>query len=307
MAESHPFSIQLDENDYGKRVDIHVAFHIHECSRSFAADLVRKGKILVNGNIVKPAYKLKAGDEITGEIPAPEPVDLTPEPVQFATLYEDEDVIVVDKPPGIVVHPAPGHNTGTLVHGLLYRCPDIDGDPLRPGIVHRLDKDTSGVLIIAKNPFSHQCLSDQFKNRTIKKEYFALVDGVIQKDTETIDLPIGRHPTDRKKMSIRARISREAVSIWHVDERFQRATALRIHIKTGRTHQIRVHLSAIGYPIIGDDIYGLRKPVINAPRQMLHAWRINFFHPRKKKEMNFEAPIPSDIRQVVDLLRTESD
>ncbi len=321
--------MKLDTSQAGMRFDIFVASVFPECSRSLAADLIREGKIRVHDSVKKPGYRLKPGDEISGYIPDPEPVKFSPEPVELNILYEDEYIVVINKQPGLVVHPAPGHYTGTLVNGLLYHCPDLEGigGKLRPGIVHRLDKNTSGTLVVAKNNTAHNLLSLQFKSREIKKEYLAIVHGNPEADSGMITLPIGRHKLERKKMSTTSTKAREAKTLWSVKERFEEAALLHINLKTGRTHQIRVHCAAIGHPVMGDDVYGSRKakkdykslvtcnssPVTgnmqhatcNMPlqRQMLHAWRIEFIHPGTNKPLSFESPIPQDMEELICALR----
>jgi 23S rRNA pseudouridine1911/1915/1917 synthase len=241
------------------------------------------------------------------------------EPLDLDIIFEDPDLLVVNKPAGLVVHPAAGHATGTLVHGILYHCPDLEGigGEKRPGIVHRLDKDTSGILIVAKNSRAHHDLSRQFKSRSIHKHYLALVAGSPKSDKGSIDLPVGRHPVDRKKMSTRSKRGRDALTIWHVRERFRGTTLLDIEIKTGRTHQIRVHCQAAGFPIVGDPVYG-RKRALNQmvagypalqvvlkmiDRQMLHAHAIGFSHPADGRALSFEAPLPEDMAGLVEQLR----
>jgi 23S rRNA pseudouridine1911/1915/1917 synthase len=311
MHDPSVFTILVDASDSGKRLDLLVASRIPDCSRSVAANLIRNGKIKVQGDAKKPGYRTKTGDEICGHIPLPEPVLFKPEPIPIDILYEDDDIIVVNKPPGLVVHPAPGHYSGTLVNALLYHCPDLEGigGEIRPGIVHRLDKDTSGVLVVAKNGRAHHNLALQFKLRRVKKEYLALVHGKMESDSGTILLPIGRHPVDRKKMSTRSRKSRVAETIWQVKEKFDKATLVELNLKTGRTHQIRVHFAAINHPIVGDPVYGGRKAgkkveygknlFISVSRQMLHARRLGFTHPVTQKTLSFEAPIPPDIENVL--------
>ncbi|MCP4111069.1 MAG: RluA family pseudouridine synthase [Desulfobacteraceae bacterium] len=309
MAGKNDFTIHINEDNSGKRLDIIVASLISCCSRSFAANLIRDGKIQVQGEVKKPGYRLKPGDEIFGSIPPPEPVQFEPEPVEINTLYEDRHIIVINKAPGIVVHPAPGHYTGTLVNGLLYHFPDMEGigGKIRPGIVHRLDKDTSGTLVVAKNDAAHENLSAQFKSRSIKKEYLAVVHGEIKTDSGVISFSVGRHNSDRKKMSAFSRKGRPAETVWKVRERFHGATLLHIDLKTGRTHQIRVHCAAISHPIVGDDVYCSRKIKnlqFSACRQMLHAWRLELTHPVTGEKMGFESPLPHDMDNLINILRT---
>ena len=309
MHDPSAFTILVEVSDSGKRLDLLIVSRIPGCSRSVVTSLIRNGKIRVQGDIKKPGYRVSTGDEVCGTIPAPEPVLFKPEPVPIDILYEDHDIIVVNKPPGIVVHPAPGHNSGTLVNALLYHCPGLEGvgRKIRPGIVHRLDKDTSGVMVVAKNAMAHQDLVLQFKSRSIKKKYLALVYGRMESESGRVKLPIGRHPVDRKKMSTHSRKSRMAETTWQIRKRFARATLIEINLKTGRTHQIRVHCAAIKHPVVGDSVYGRRKAgksmaydlLGSVPRQMLHAWQLQFTHPKTQKTLFFEAPVPRDIENIL--------
>lgn len=309
--------MRVCEQDCGKRADVFLVSFLSDRSRAFISEMIRKGDICVNGQRKKPAYILKTGDNIEGCIPDPEPADIEAQPIALDILYEDEHLLVIDKAAGIVVHPAPGHAQGTIVNAVLYHCPNMGeiGGKIRPGIVHRLDKDTSGLLVIAKNDAAHQHLAMQFKARTIQKQYLALVHGCPERNAGTISLSIGRHPTDRKKMSVISRKSRIAETVWTVTERFSEASLLMVGLKTGRTHQIRVHCAAIGHPIIGDTVYGGRKkshsPDISVllqavSRQMLHAWHLEFEHPRTHQPLCFEAPIPQDMKTLIENLRTPS-
>ena len=313
---SKEFTFYADESISGKRLDIVVSSFIPSCSRSIAASLIIKGKITVLDHLKKPGYRVRCGDKITGTIPDPEPVLFLPEPIELNILHEDSDIIVINKQPGIVAHPAPGHYSGTLVNALLYHCPDLTGigGEIRPGIVHRLDKDTSGVLVVAKNNISHTNLCLQFKERRVKKNYLALVCGRMEQDSGSITLPIGRHPSDRKKMSVLTRKPKIAETLWKVVERFEYLTLLEIDLKTGRTHQIRVHCAAIRHPVLGDQVYGNRSKLsvdskiiqdfsIQIKRQMLHAWKIRFEHPGTNKTMEFEAPLPDDMNKLISLLK----
>ena len=280
--------------------------------------LIRGENVRVGGKHKKPGYRVRAGDEISGHIPPPRLLDCRPEPIDIDIRFEDPHIIVLNKQPGLVVHPAPGNTTGTLVNALLYHCPGLGkiGHVIRPGIVHRLDKDTSGPLVVAKTTTAHQNLSDQFKSRKIRKTYLALVYGNPESDVGTIDMPIGRHPKDRKRMSTISPTGREALTLWRVKERFTGATLLEVDIRTGRTHQIRVHCAAAGHPVVGDRVYGKRKSadrrckdksvldLLNtAPRQMLHAWRLEFSHPATAKKMAFQSPLPQDLSALIDALR----
>lgn len=318
MPGRKDFTICVDKSGSGKRLDIVVSSFLPSCSRSLAASLIRKGNILVQDNLKKPGYRVIPGDKISGIIPDPDPVCYTPEPIKIDILYQDSDIIVINKPPGIVVHPAPGHYSGTIVNALLFHCRDLAGigGEIRPGIVHRLDKDTSGVLVAAKNDSAHTFLSSQFKERKIKKQYLAIVHGRMEQDSGSIEFPIGRHTSDRKKMSVVTRKPRIAETHWKVVERLEGVSLISIDLKTGRTHQIRVHCSAIKHPVVGDKVYGhgrIKAPDTNnkerhellklVKRQMLHAWRIRFCHPSTNKIMEFEAPIPYDMAGLIDSLR----
>lgn len=302
-------------SDSGNRLDVVVSSHLPDYSRSHVAALIRHGSIRVQGLEKKPGYKVCEGDEITGTIEPSENIRFDPEPIPLDILYEDDAIIVINKQHGLVVHPAPGHYTGTLLNGLLYHCPEIQtyGDKIRAGIVHRLDKDTSGVMVIAKTMTAHEFLSKQFKDRTIQKEYLALVHGEMKSDSGRITFPIGRHPVDRKKMSIIGTKKREAETHWKVKERFlEEATLLEVNLKTGRTHQIRAHCAAIHHPVVGDCVYGSKKKgnetsgLLSAKRQMLHSWRLGLVHPERKKDMIFEAPIPLDMDEMIRCLRNPS-
>ena len=274
--------------------------------------------ILLNGKPAKPSAHGKAGDRISGTLPGPKPLSLEPEPLPLVILHEDPSMIVIDKPAGLVVHPAPGNPSGTLVNALIYHCKDLAGinGVLRPGIVHRLDKETSGVMVVAKNDEAYHQLAQQFKNRMIEKVYLAIARGKFSRDEGRIDLAIGRHPTERKRMSTRTRRGRPAVTQWKVIERFDGLTLLKILPETGRTHQIRVHLSALGHPILCDPLYG-RKGAPQDPilkecsrrlnRQALHAHRLGFLHPRTGERVEFVSPIPKDISEVIDWLRMQKD
>ncbi|MBW1897454.1 MAG: RluA family pseudouridine synthase [Deltaproteobacteria bacterium] len=314
MPEEGGFTIKTVEADSEKRLDSLIADQISCCSRKLAASLIRKGLIRVSGSVKKPGYRIRAGDIIEGVIPEPETISFQPEPVELDILFEDEHVIILNKAPGIVVHPSPGHYTGTIVNGLLYHCPDLEGigGEIRPGIVHRLDKDTSGVLAVAKSHAAHLHLAAQFKSRNITKSYLAIVYGDFQEDSGVINLPIGRHPSDRKKMSIHSRKTRVAETHWKIRERFEGITLLDLEIKTGRTHQIRVHCTAIQHPIVGDPVYGSRRAaqrirllkdrgalLKNISRQMLHARRLSIKHPMTDQRVSFEAPLPEDMVELI--------
>lgn len=318
MPVKSDFTICVQEADAGQRLDLLVASRIAACSRSAAANLIHAGQIRVAGAVKKPGYRVKPGDEVAGRIPPAEDLEIVPESIEIDILFEDDHLILINKPAGLVVHPAPGHFTGTLVHGLLHYCPQLEGigGRRRAGIVHRLDKGTSGVLVVAKNITAHRKLAGQFKARTVQKDYLALVHGEMQTDSGTISLPVGRHPVARKRMSTASHKSRHAETIWQIKERFFGATLLALNLKTGRTHQIRVHCGAIGHPIVGDSVYGGRRTrkvkgrkdeasqVLGAvTRQMLHARHLKFVHPATGKSVAFESPIPQDMRAVIETLR----
>ncbi|MGD9045409.1 MAG: RluA family pseudouridine synthase, partial [Desulfobacterales bacterium] len=261
MPAKGAFSIDVKPADEDKRLDVLVASLLSDFTRTFVAGLISAEHIQVDGQPKKPGYRVKSGQKISGVIPPPVPVKFKPEPIPIDILFEDDHIIVVNKQPGLVVHPAPGHFSGTLVNGLLHHCPDLHGigGELRPGIVHRLDKDTSGTMIVAKNDAAHQHLSRQFKSRQIKKEYLALVHGILKTESGNIKLPIGRHPVDRKRMSTVSPKGRTAETAWQVKEEFQVFTLLSLELKTGRTHQIRVHCASLRHPIVGDKVYRPRK------------------------------------------------
>ena len=312
MPAAGAFTIFVNSSDAGKRLDVLLSSQISACSRSHIANLVLDKKIRVNGTFKKPGYRLKDGDEIRGIITPPGKIAFAPEPIELDFLYEDQDLIVLNKQPGLVVHPAPGHYSGTLVNALLYHRPGICcvGEELRPGIVHRLDKDTSGALVVAKNTAAHDHLTAQFKSRKVQKTYLALVYGEMRTDAGVISAPIGRHPVHRKRMSTQSSKSRPAETYWKVNDRFEGLTLLEFNLKTGRTHQIRVHCATINHPIVGDLVYGghkakskLPKPVAvilkAASRQMLHAWRLGLSHPTSNNKLTFEAPLPEDFMEII--------
>ncbi len=323
MSVTGAFTILAGEADHNRRLDAVVAAHLPDCSRSLAAHLIGRQKILVDHHPKKPGYRVKSGDRILIRMPDPQPVEYKPEPIPLHILYQDSDIVVLNKQAGIVVHPAPGHGTGTLVNALLYHCPDLAGigGEIRPGIVHRLDKDTSGTMVVAKNAEALEALARQFKTRSVRKKYLALVYGEFNQDKGTIDLPIGRHPVHRKQMSTTTRKGRQAETAWQVREQFPEMALLELTLKTGRTHQIRVHCAAMGHPIAGDPVYCPRKALTKLiktksslppavidrlkklPRQMLHAWQLGFRHPRTDELMSFESPLPEDMAELMAKLR----
>ena len=307
------FSIAFHEA--GLRLDAVLAERLDECSRSYAARLIRRGYVLVDSVQRKPSYKVKSNEQIDCRLPPPEPIELAPEAIPLNILFEDRHLVVLDKPPGMVVHPAAGHSGGTLVNALLHHCPDLQGigGHKRPGIVHRLDKDTSGALVVAKTDQAHHELSRQFKARKVRKNYLALVHGLPESNSGRIDLPIGRHPKERKKMSTVSTAGRDALTLWRVTARLAETALLEIDLKTGRTHQIRVHCTAMGHPIVGDTVYGIRRSLLRlakrnpdlygilktVKRQMLHARRLDFDHPVSTQKLRFETPLPQDMQTIV--------
>ncbi|MCG0238384.1 MAG: RluA family pseudouridine synthase [Firmicutes bacterium] len=352
------FRYRVDEAAAGQRLDVFLAAQPDlGLSRSQVQRLIDAGHATVGGRVAKAGWKLEPGDEVEIEVPPPPPMDLTPEEIPLDVVYEDEDVLVINKPRGLVVHPAAGHWTGTLVHAVLGRLrfgpeaggegagdgsgapgrgpagvgagggaaapgsvpgrePDLgpeedpdDGDPepgdLRPGIVHRLDKDTTGLLVVAKHPQAQQALAAQIRDRVARREYLALVHGDPGVEAGRVEAPIGRHPRDRKRMAVVPRGGREAVTHFRVLERFRGFSLLLCRLETGRTHQIRVHLAYIGHPVAGDPVYGPRKQALGLTAQALHAFRLGFYHPRTGQWLEFEAPLPPDFAGALERLRAE--
>ena len=288
----------------GERLDAFVA-RSADLTRSAAQRLLEEGCVLRNGKPGKKNDKLNIGDEISVTIPEPKEVDIVPKEIPLDIVYEVEDMLVFNKPKGLVVHPAAGHQEDTLVNGLLFAKGDtlsgINGE-LRPGIVHRIDKDTSGLLAIAKNDHAHLMLASQLKDHTMARTYEAIVCGSFREDSGTVDAPIGRHPTDRKKMCVTARNSKEAVTHWEVVRRFRGYTHIRCKLETGRTHQIRVHMAHIGHPILGDTVYGHKKPELGQSSQCLHAGALCFCHPRDNRQVVVVAPMPEYFTQLLEKL-----
>ncbi len=295
-------SFEVSEDYNGFRIDKCIADFDSNLSRSRVQKLVEEQKVTVNEFIVKSSYKVTTGDRIAFEVPDAVEPNIIAENIPLDILYEDQDVIVVNKPKGMVVHPAPGHYQGTLVNALLYHCKDdlsgING-VLRPGIVHRIDRDTTGSLLICKNDDAHNFLAEQLKVHSITRKYVAIVHGVIKEDSGTVNAPIGRHPNDRIKMAINKRNGREAITHYRVLDRFSKYTYIECILETGRTHQIRVHMASIGHPILGDDVYCRAKNEWNLQGQTLHAKTLGFIHPTSREYMEFEAPLP---QYFVDLL-----
>jgi 23S rRNA pseudouridine1911/1915/1917 synthase len=294
------FIFQIEENDKIERIDLFLSRKL-SLSRNHVQSLIKSGNVLVNSTVPKSSCNIRLNDEIKVFIPVAKDTGLIPQDISLNIIFEDEHVIVINKPPGLVVHPAKGHDDNTLVNAILFHCPDIEGinDELRPGIVHRLDKDTSGVMVVAKTDCAHNSLAEQFKKRTMYKEYLALVKGIPRPSKGTINAPIGRHNVNRKKMAVNLN-GRESVTNYQVDKEYPPYSLLRIKPETGRTHQIRVHLSYIGYPVIGDTLYGNQKGVLGLERQALHAYRLGFTHPVKGSWMDFEAPLADDILEAIE-------
>jgi 23S rRNA pseudouridine1911/1915/1917 synthase len=298
-------SYTIEEQQQGERIDKAISSIQTEWSRTQISNWITEGIVKVNGETIKAKYKVKAGDVVEIIVPEAEPLDVIAENLALDIVYEDADVLVVNKPKGMVVHPAPGHMAGTLVNGLMYHCKDLSGinGILRPGIVHRIDKDTSGLLMVAKNDVAHESLVDQLVNKTVTRKYTALVHGHIAHDKGTIDAPIGRDQKDRQKQAVVDK-GKHAVTHFQVIERFGEYTLVECRLETGRTHQIRVHMNYIGFPLVGDPKYGPRK-TIDFGGQVLHAGILGFDHPATGEYMEFETPLPVDYVQLLDELRNK--
>ena len=309
MADCQKIYNFIFDKSYPIRLDLFLVSCLEKFSRSQIQSLIKNGAVLVDEKLAKPSMLIHYGANIRIEIPPPKPIGIIAEPMEIPIVYEDYSLLVVNKPPGLVVHPAPGHDSGTLVNGLLFHCKDLSGGGfIRPGIVHRLDKDTSGLMVVAKNDFAHAEISSQFKDGRVSKRYICVVHGIPKSVSGEVNLPIGRHPEHRIKMSICKNGGRSARTIWETTESLSDAfSILSVRIVTGRTHQIRVHMSSIGHPIVGDITYGyskgwwkknliLAKKEISPPdRQLLHSTYLSLTHPVNKKNMVFEVPIPIDM------------
>ena len=302
--------IFITEEISGDRIDKFLSEQCEELSRSFIQKLLKSGEVFVGAKAVKPSYKVTEGDMISFEVPEAVEPEILPEDIPLDIVYEDHDVILVNKPKGMVVHPAAGHYTGTLVNALMYHCKDdlsgING-VMRPGIVHRIDMDTTGVLIICKNDLAHNSIAEQLKEHSITRRYQAIVHGNLKVDEGIVDAPVGRHPQDRKKMCINHQNGKHAVTHYKVLERFGNFTLIEAQRETGRTHQIRVHMAYLKHPLLGDELYGPVKSKtaskLGAKRQMLHAGILGFVHPSTGEYMEFESPLPEDFEKVLEKLR----
>ena len=293
------YTLKVDAKSQGERVDLFLAGHFKDkLSRRFIQQILSQGNVLLNGTKVKAHHKLKNDDEVFIQIPEQEELSIRPQDIPLDIVYEDDDLLVINKTFGMVVHPAPGNYSDTLVNALVFHCKKLStiSKPLRPGIVHRLDKDTSGLLLVAKNNQAHQFLAKQFKNHSIKRRYVALVQGEVEFDEGAIDMPLGRHPRLREKMTVTFTNSREAKTIYRVKKRLKGITFLELEPHTGRTHQLRVHLAYLGYPILGDKKYGNKN---DKCRLALHAKSIGFVHPRTKKFLEFSSELPKELKAII--------
>jgi 23S rRNA pseudouridine1911/1915/1917 synthase len=295
---------KITSEEVNKRIDKYLSEVIENKSRSFIQGLIDNDNIKVNDKLIKSNYKLKLNDIIEVNLPEPLELEVKAEDIKLDIVYEDHDVIVVNKPQGMVVHPAPGNYTGTLVNALLYHCKDLSGinGVIRPGIVHRIDKDTSGILVVAKNDNSHNFLAAQLKDHSMKREYYALVEGRVKNNIGTINEKLGRDPKDRIKMAI-VKEGREAITHYEVLENYDYTTLVKCNLETGRTHQIRVHMAHIGHPLVGDPVYGYKKSKFKLMGQMLHAKTLGFVHPTTKEFLEFSTELPSYFKNIIEKLR----
>ncbi len=307
MSSHEIFRLSADEDGEGTRLDRFLAGCLEGQSREYLTRLISGGMVRVNGAPVKKNYRIRTGDLLEVELPEPEPLEVEPEDIPLEILYEDTDLIVVNKPRGMVVHPAPGSTRGTLVNALLHHCRDLSGinGVMRPGIVHRIDKDTSGILVVAKTDRAHQELAVQFKDHTICRRYQALVHGQIEETAGRVEAPIGRDPSDRKRMAVNLEHGKEAATEYRVLERFPGYSLVELTLETGRTHQIRVHMKMLGFPLVGDDKYHGRKNPFGVRGQMLHAGFLGFVHPVTGESMEFSCEPPEEFKNVLNILRRE--
>ncbi|WP_418790520.1 RluA family pseudouridine synthase [Phosphitispora sp. TUW77] len=293
----------------GTRLDIFIAGLDSNFSRSRVQKLVESGAVTVNGGVAKSNYKVREGDFVCVKTISPEQQGVQPENIPLDIVYEDSDLLVVNKPQGMVAHPAAGNYSGTLVNALLFHCDDLSGinGVIRPGIVHRIDKDTSGLLVVAKNDFAHLSLAEQFKEHSISRKYIALVHGVVMEPGGIVDAPLGRDPRDRKKMAVVTRNAKKAITKYRVLERFNCYSLIECQLETGRTHQIRVHMAYLGHPVVGDPVYGPRKDPLNLKGQALHAFLLGFRHPRTEEFMEFKADIPLYFQELIAWLKVQDN
>ncbi|MBC5660198.1 RluA family pseudouridine synthase [Anaerosacchariphilus sp. NSJ-68] len=309
MSEENKLSFQVEPSEAGQRIDRYLSEKLPDLTRSYLQKLIGEGFVLQKGKPVKNGTKTLAGEQIEVTVPEAEEPEILPEDIPLDILYEDADVILVNKPKDMVVHPAAGHYSGTLVNALMYHCRDglsgING-VLRPGIVHRIDKDTTGVLVVCKNDKAHNALAEQLKEHTITRRYRAIVCGNLKEDEGTVDAPLGRHPQDRKKMAIVRQGGRRAVTHYRVLERFGSYTYIECRLETGRTHQIRVHMASLGHPLLGDEVYGRTKSPFHLEGQTLHAMVLGFQHPTTGEYVEFEAPLPAYFEELLQKLRKQS-
>lgn len=300
--------LEVKENDINKRLDVFISEKLEGKSRSYVQGLIEEEKVKVNEKLKKSNYKLKLNDLVIVDVPEVTALEIEKQDIPLDILYEDNDVIVINKPQDMVVHPAPGNYSGTLVNALLYHCNDLSGinGVVRPGIVHRIDKDTSGILVIAKNDNAHNRLAEQLKEHSMTRTYYALVEGKLKEDSGTINAPIGRHPVERIKMAVVKNNGKEAITHYKVLERFNHYTLVKCNLETGRTHQIRVHMAYIGHPLVGDTVYGFKKQKFKLQGQVLHAKELGFIHPTTNEYMKFTSNIPKYFEDLLGNLR-ESD
>ncbi|MCI1943723.1 RluA family pseudouridine synthase [Clostridium luticellarii] len=286
------------------RLDLFLCRHFPDKSRNHIQNIIERGQVHVNGKTKKSNYKVKCSDNVVVTLPDPVNASIRAENIPIDVLYEDKDLIVVNKPQGMIVHPAAGIYTGTLVNALLNHCSDLSGinGVMRPGIVHRIDKDTSGVLVVAKNDYAHNKLAAQLKDHSMTREYVALVEQIIKEENGTVNMPLARHPKDKIKMAV-VPGGREAVTHYEVIERFKSNTLIKCVLETGRTHQIRVHMAYIGHPVVGDPVYGYKKQRFNLKGQLLHARKLGFIHPVTGKYMEFETEVPDYFKRIIEILR----
>lgn len=296
----------VEKEDEGTRIDKYLSDNIEDRSRAFIQNLIDENNITVNDKNIKSNYKVKEKDKVKVIIPVPKELTIAGEDIPLDIVFEDKDVVVVNKPQGMVVHPASGVYSGTLVNALLNHCEDLSGinGVVRPGIVHRIDKDTSGVLVIAKNDFAHNKLAEQFKEHSMKREYYALVEGRFKDEEGIVDAPLGRHPQDRIKMAV-VKDGKRAVTHYKVIETYKNTSLIKCRLETGRTHQIRVHMAYIGHPLVGDPVYGYKKQKYNLEGQMLHAKVLGFVHPTLNEYMEFESELPSYFTKILEILKKE--